>query len=340
MRIAVLLGGTSPERDVSVVSGVTIARALEESGHEVVAIDCAMGAKEVDFHQVDVAHLIQLTPSQVEQHRLEWNRNLLQTLQYLLKENFDVVFNALHGGYGENGQVQAIMDILEIPYTGSDYMASMLGMNKHLAKLVFQSRGVPTSPWLYFTSPQQVDVEKILELGLPVVVKPNDQGSTVGLTVVRKREEIHAAVTEAFRYSTSILVEKYIPGKEITAAILGNEPLPLIEIKPRSGLYDYAAKYQHGLTEYEVPAKLPAELTRQIQEKSLEAYLSLGCRDYGRVDLRLQEDGQFFCLEVNTLPGMTPTSLVPKAAKAVGISFPELVDRIAKMAWQRAQKSK
>ncbi len=332
MKIGVLLGGTSAERDVSLVSGIAVARALEEVGHTVQAIDCAYGKRIIDFHTMGDSGIIRLNPSEIERKKKELDRNIFNTIHYLMKEKVEVVFNALHGGYGEDGRISALLEMAGIPYTGSGPLASALGIDKHLSKVLFRASHIPTAEWITLSSPDEADSGKVESLGFPLVVKPNNQGSTVGLTIIQNRKALLPALEKAFQYSQKAVVEEYIPGREITVAVLGEEPLPVIEIIPQGGFYDYEAKYQTGKTSYEVPAKLPPELTVSIQQASLEAFRSLGCRGYGRVDLRLRDDNRFFCLEVNTLPGLTPTSLVPKAAKAVGISFNELVERIVDLA--------
>ncbi len=335
MNMAVLLGGTSAERDVSLVTGIAVARALRTMGHHVRAIDCAYGDREIDIQNVDVEHIISQTPSEMKQQQGQLNRNILATVQFLLNQSFDLVFIALHGGYGENGQLQALLELVQIPFVGSGSLASALGMNKHLSKLLFRSQNVPTAPWVLVRQGQGLPFEEIQALGFPLVVKPNDQGSTVGLSIVHGREELSGALARAFRYGPDVLVEKYIPGQEITAAILDGKALPLIEIVPHSGLYDYEAKYQKGKTDYRVPAPLSREITQNIQQAAERAFAALGCADYARVDFRLQENGQFFCLEVNTLPGMTPTSLVPKAAAVVGLSFNQLIETLVQTAFRR-----
>lgn len=334
MKIAVLLGGTSAERDVSLSTGIAIARALKENGHEVQAIDCAYGAKPVDFLGADTGQIIRVTPSEIEKEKPALDRNIFAAVEYLIREKIEVVFNALHGGYGENGQLAALLYLAGIPYTGSGALASGLGMNKHLSKVIFQANGVPTAPWERLSRLEGVDSARLAARKLPLVVKPNEQGSTVGLSIVRQPGELNAALERAFQYGDAVLVEKYIPGRELTVSVLGGEALPIIEIIPESGFYDYEAKYQGGKTRYVVPAELPEELAAKIREAGAGAYRALGCSGYARVDFRLQDDGQFFCLEVNTLPGMTPTSLVPKAAKAVGIGFNELMERIIRLAME------
>lgn len=328
MKIAVLLGGTSAERDVSIKTGFAIACALQENGHEVQAIDCAYGSKKLDFEQ---PFIIDNHHSEIEKEKAALNRNIFRTVEYLTEEKFDIAFIALHGGYGENGKVQALLELIGIPYTGSDSLASAVGMDKHLSKLIFQSQQIATAPWFACEKGNTFSNEAFEELGFPLVVKPNAQGSTVGLSIVHSMQEIAAAFELAFQFDEKILVEKFVPGREITVTLLGNKALPIVEIIPKSGFYDYESKYQSGKTQYITPAELPEKLTADVQRSALNAYHALGCSGYARADYRLQEDGQFFCLEVNTLPGMTPTSLVPKAAKAKGIRFNNLVEKIIEL---------
>ena len=332
MKIAVLLGGTSAERDVSLVTGIEIARALRSNGHQVEAIDCAYGDRVLPDLDIPIEDIIRSTPSDYEQKHQELDRNVFRTIDYLLQAKFDVVYIALHGGYGENGQLQAMLEVAGIPFTGSGALASALGMDKHYSKVLFRNAGVPTAPWVTLSHPEEDFAPFIEQYSLPVVVKPNGQGSSVGLKIVSRAEELRDAIRFAFRHGNSVLLEQYIPGHEMTVAILNNEPLPVIEIIPDQGVYDYEHKYQKGKTRYVVPAEIPDKVTRKLQEYARRAYRELGCRHYARIDFRLTDEGEMYCLEVNTLPGMTPTSLVPKAARAVGIDFPELVERIVQMA--------
>jgi D-alanine-D-alanine ligase len=331
-KIAVLLGGTSAERDVSLVTGVEFAKVLHQKRYHVEAIDCAFGTKLINFLEFHRDKKISIIPPRFNTNKMNMNRNVLKTVNYLIKKKFDLIFIALHGGYGENGQLQALLDLCGIPYTGSGQLASGLGMNKHLSKTIFQEAGIPTPPWVHLTNPDQEINQIIKLLGLPLVVKPNDQGSTIGLSIVNQSNDLLKAIHLAFQHSKSVIVEKYIEGQEITASILDFIPLPLIEIIPQSGLYDYEHKYQPGKSQYIVPAPLPAKLTRQIQDYALMAFKTLDCRHYGRVDFRLSPDKKPFCLEINTLPGMTPTSLVPKAAHGIGLDFSELILKIFDLA--------
>ncbi len=338
MKVAVVLGGTSAERDVSLVTGLAVARAIRNLNYPVTAVDCAYGDRVIEGLDGAADAVISESPSEIENRRRELDGNLFKTVAFLKSGQFDVVFNALHGGYGENGQFQAFLEVAGIPFTGSGSLASGIGMHKHYCKILFRAAGIPTADWHFLQNNAEPALELMDSLTLPVVVKPNEQGSTVGLTIVKNRGQILEAVHLAYRYSKSVIIENYIAGRELTVGILLDKALPVIEIIPQSGFYDYESKYQSGKTRYEVPANIPEDVTKGLQEMALKAYHVLGCRDYARVDFRLQPDGRFFCLEVNTLPGMTSTSLVPKAAAAIGIGFEELVDRILTSAWERARR--
>ncbi len=336
LKIAVLLGGTSAERDVSLVSGVEVAKALQSKGHTVEAIDCAFGNRLVQNWNQGSAEIIHVEPSEIEAQKAQLDRNIFKTVDYISRNEFDLVFLALHGGYGENGQLQALLDLAGVPYAGCGYEASVLAMDKHFSKIMFEKAGVPTAPWVLLQSPDEFRPEMLEPIGFPVVVKPNDQGSTVGLTIADSLQMVPEAVKLAFRYSKTVMLEKFIPGRELTVPVLGDQALPVIEIIPEHGIYDYECKYQSGKSRYVVPAKLPDHLTQKVSQYALKAFRELRCRDYARIDFRLFENSdRLFCLEVNSLPGMTPTSLVPKSAKATGLDFPELVEKIARFAIER-----
>jgi len=294
LKVAVLMGGPSSEREVSLNTGNAMVEACKQNGFETIPIE---------FEEDILTHL--------------------STLQ-----NADVVLMALHGGIGENGRIQGMFESLGICFTGSDALSSAMCMDKHISKLLAEDVGIDTPKWRRIKKGNKINNV----IGYPCVVKPNSEGSTVGLTIVDSEEELDAAVDLAFTYDDEILIEKYIAGKEITCSIVGNDVLPLIEIKPSHDLYDYECKYTKGLTEYICPTELNKEITESIQKTSLDVYKLLKCRHYGRVDFRLDNDGKHWFLEVNTLPGMTDTSLVPKAAKAVGMSFKELIRSIIEQA--------
>ena len=241
----------------------------------------------------------------------------------------DVLFLALHGGAGEGGTLQAILDVIGVPYTGSGQLASALAMDKDLSKRLFRAAGVPVPAW--FMAPVTPEDVKT-GLGWPVIVKPSKQGSSVGLTLVRKPPDLAAAVQLAARYDDEVMVEQFIPGRELTVGVLGEVPLPVGEIVPKHELFDYESKYTPGMSEETFPAKIATRLARQLQEYALTAHRALKLGGYSRVDFRVSPDDDIFCLEANSLPGMTRTSLYPQAALAAGIDFPEMCERICKLA--------
>jgi D-alanine-D-alanine ligase len=324
-KVALLVGGTSPERKVSKMSGEGIYKALLSLQYPTVLVDPAYGKNqppqtEMFFSQHDYAETS--------------NRNCVEAINSELFDDVEVVFSAMHGKWAEDGTMQSLLELRGLKYTGSKVLASALAMDKALSKTIFKEAEVNTANWLVVTN--QIKNDKKLrkrivsEIGLPCVIKSNDQGSTFGLTIVKEENKIEEAVQLALTFSDKALIEEYIPGREITVAILGKEALPVLEIIPKDGFYDYERKYTPGMCDYIVPADIPDEVFKTIQEQALIAFNSLGCESYGRVDFRLNENSESFCLEVNTLPGMTSTSLVPKMAKAIGISFEELIERIIK----------
>jgi len=329
------MGGTSAERDVSLITGQEIAAALRQSDHQVLAIDCAYGDLLIKDLNKEMNEVIRPEHSDFEDRKRELDRNLFKTIDFLHTQKIDVVFVALHGGYGENGQLQALLDLAGIPYTGSDSLSSAVGMDKYISKTLFKQVDIPVPDSVKLDS-LKYSQQPLETLGFPLVVKPNNQGSTVGLSIVKDANHLNSAIETAFKYSKSVLAEKFISGKEVTVAILDQQALPVIEIIPEHGIYDYECKYQTGKSKYIVPAELDPKITQQLQDLALKAFKVLGCRHYARVDFRLSDQGIPYCLEVNTLPGMTSTSLVPKAAKAIGIQFPELISRIVQLAISQA----
>lgn len=295
MVIIVLMGGVSSEKEISLLTGQAVLAACRRLGHR--ADPC--------YYDGDLESL----PSRVKE--------------------CDVVFTALHGGDGENGMVQAVLDRAQIRYTGSGPEASSLAMDKRRTKELLAKKDLPTPPWISLgITDRNVRDLPAKRFGFPVVVKPNAEGSTVGLSIVRKAADFEMAVKLAFEFGEEIVVEQYIPGRELTVGILGDTPLPIIEIKPKHDVYDYACKYTAGMTEYFCPAPLEERLTKAIQVCTSKIVNLLRCRHYSRVDFRLDPSDRFWCLEVNTLPGMTATSLVPKAAAAAGMPFDEMIRKI------------
>ena len=338
MRVAVLLGGDSPERDVSLASGAAVLRALRARGHEAAAVDPALPAGS--DAEPRAAKIGERPPDEIAPLPSG------QTLAWLNAPQLrsaEVVFIALHGGAGEDGTIQALLETAGVAYTGSGILASALAMNKDRSKALFREALVGTAPHLLVDVSSEADragapASVARALGYPVVVKPNCQGSSVGFSFVERAEDLDAALRLAGRFPGGCIVERYVPGREITAAILEGEALPLVEIIPEGGFYDYKRKYTKGTSRYTAPAALDARTTERIQREAALAYRALACRDYARVDFRLSEGGDPSCLEVNTLPGMTELSLVPMAAKAAGIVFEGLVERIAGAAAARKKQ--
>ena len=336
MKITVLMGGTSAERDVSIASSLRVAEALRTRGHEVVTLDTARGPLTEKEEKALLAkgNPVQKEPPSQDELAKMASQTLPQMLRALpsLKEA-DVVFLGLHGGYGEDGSIQALLDMAGIAYTGSGHLASALAMDKDLSKHLFRRAGVPTANWVMARRDASAD-DQLGRLGasMPVVVKPSKQGSTVGLSVVKRREDLAAAITEAFRYDDEVMIEQFVAGRELTVGILGDEALPVGEIIPKHEIYDYECKYTPGMAEEVFPAQIPSDRAREAQDLARRAFQALKLRGCARIDFRMTEDGSLFCLEANTLPGMTATSLIPQGAAAAGIPFPELCERIALLA--------
>jgi D-alanine-D-alanine ligase len=336
MRITVLTGGTSSERDVSLASGLRIAEALRSRGHAVKVVDTAKGPLTEEGERALLAERVvkQQPPTPEELARMS-AESLAETAARLPKRgDCDVAFLALHGGRGEDGTIQALLDLAGVPYTGSGHLASALAMDKDLAKHLMRAHQVQTANWIMANDPHDPPTADEVErtLGLPVIVKPSKQGSTVGLSLVKQRSELMDAIGEAFQHDDEVMIEQFIPGRELTASILGGEPLPVGEIIPKKEIYDYECKYTAGMAEEIFPAALTAEVTAAVQAQAKRAFAALKLSGCARIDFRMTADGELYCLEANTLPGMTATSLVPQAAAAAGISFPELCERIAMLA--------
>jgi D-alanine-D-alanine ligase len=334
LRITVLMGGTSSERDVSLASGIRVAEALRSRGHEVRAVDPARGEIGMDEQRALAAGTVVQTapPSQDALRRMA--REALPRMASTLPRagETDVVFLGLHGGTGEDGTIQAMLDLTGVPYTGSGHLASALAMDKDLSKQLFRQAGVTTADWLM--APARAD-DVGARLGYPVIVKPSKQGSTVGLSIVRGPDELQAAVDEASNFDDEVMIEAFIAGRELTVGILGGDALPVGEIIPKHEIYDYECKYTPGMADERFPAELTSAETTRIQQEARAAFKALKLGGYARIDFRMSHDGRFYCLEANTLPGMTQTSLIPQAAAAAGISFPELCERVVRLAMAR-----
>jgi len=330
LEIAVLMGGTSAERDVSLASGIRITKALRERGHRVTAVDTVNGVlSPADEQRLLSAGGVKTAPPDTKALQ-RMNAAMQATLKSL--PGADVLFLALHGGQGEDGTLQALLDLTGVPYTGSGHLASALAMDKDLAKHLFREAGVPTADWLMAPA----SVEQVRDtLGFPVVVKPSKQGSTVGLSIVKTPDQLAPAIATAFEHDDEVMIERFIPGRELTVGILGDMVLPVGEIISKNEIYDYEAKYTPGMAVEEFPAKLTVEEAAAVQQLAKKAFDALKLAGCARIDFRMSSDGTFYCLEANTLPGMTQTSLIPQAAAAAGITFPELCERIAELAIHR-----
>ncbi len=336
MKICVLLGGTSAEREISLLSGYGMARALANRGYEVTLLDPVTSdhAMQIDEFQATPASVH--PPSREELGKYGEGGTMLENLMSDSVREADVIVLGLHGVPGEDGLVQSVLELLGKCYTGSDSRSSALCIDKHYTKIILESVGIEVPKGIIVSKsahPQERHAAWALanaEFGVPMVIKPNDQGSTVGLTIVKDDSEdaFQRGVELALEYSGKALIEEFIEGRELTVGILGNEALPIVEITTEGGFYDYHHKYTTGMSFHVCPADLPSDITDGIQAAALRAFEACGCRGYGRVDFRLRPDGKFFCLEINTLPGMTELSLLPDAAKAAGISFDELCERI------------
>jgi D-alanine-D-alanine ligase len=297
-KIGVLMGGLSSEREVSLASGTAVLKALVDKGYDAVAIDIGRDAAE-----------------------------------QVRKANIEIAFNALHGKFGEDGAIQGLLEIMGIPCTGSGTLASAMGMNKIISKTLFRAYGLPVGPFMVISREDREALKTAeREIGYPLVVKPSSEGSSVGVSLVHASEGFEPAAKLAFRYDPEILVEKYIKGMEVQVGILGELALGAIEIVPKDAFYSYKAKYEKGGSEHFFPARVPDEVYRRTLDAGLLAHRALGCRGYSRVDFIIDNDGVPYILEVNTLPGMTATSLLPEIAQGAGIPFPSLVEEILRLA--------
>lgn len=333
MKVVVLLGGTSAERDVSIATGSQVIKALRSRGHDVSAVDPAVGLLDPEEERQMLETGVAAEPPRESTLARMSHAPLLRLTTSGGLNGFDVIFMGLHGGSGEDGRLQAVLELADLPFTGSNHVSSALAMDKDLSKKVFREAGIPTADWAM--APCDLD-EVARDFGFPLVAKANKQGSTVGLTIVKERAALEGAIAAAYEHDDEVLLERFIPGREITVGILGGKALAVGEIIPQlSDIFDYQSKYQNGGALEIFPADLPTETSVRIQELGLRVHQALKLRGYSRVDFRLTAEGDAYCLEANTLPGLTAASLLPKSADAVGIPFPELCERICLLAIER-----
>ncbi len=330
MRVTVLTGGTSAERDVAIATAVQVIGALRSRGHEVAVVDTARGYIPESDEPGVLSGSVGVAPPSIDQlHQLERGLLLSGLGNLPVVRRADVLFLALHGGRGEDGTIQTLLEMVGVPYTGSGRLGSAMAMDKDISKRLFRLAGVATADWVMAPASRE---EVGRKFGWPVVVKASKQGSSVGLTVVKRPEEYDEAVALAGRYDDEVMIERFVPGRELTVGILEGRALAVGEIIPRHEIFDYECKYTPGMSQEIFPADLPDSVTVECGRLSLLAHEALKLGGYSRVDFRLTPEGQVFCLEVNTLPGLTATSLLPQSARAVGIEFPELCERICRAA--------
>jgi len=350
MKIVILAGGLSPERDVSLTSGSLIANALREAGHHVLLLDVYEGIPSFDSSNIEYLFedaggtpysysVPDVEPDLDEIKKRNNNGDSLIGPHVLeICKHADIVFLALHGAMGENGQIQAVFDVMGIRYTGTGYIGSLLAMDKDISKKMMQQAGVPTAEWSVFTGDSLDPQNVINRVGLPCVVKPCSCGSSIGISMADTYEELKAAIAAAKKIEPMVLVEKRISGREFSVGVLGGRALPVIEIIPDEGFYDYRNKYQKGRTKEICPAQLSDAETGRVQALALKVHEVLRLGTYSRIDFILnEENGEFVCLEANTLPGMTPTSLIPQEALADGISYMELCNLIVQLSLNKCR---
>ncbi len=351
MKIVVLAGGLSTERDVSLSSGAGICRTLRENGHDAFLLDVYLGFPYDENRLEDVftlpgagleiADSIKTTEpdlAAIKASREDQSDCFLGPNVVAICRMADIVFMGLHGDVGENGKLQATFDILGIRYTGPNYLGSALAMDKGVAKQIFKDAGVPTPKGIALSKNAKDTPLKNLGLSLPVVVKPCSGGSSIGVYIVETEEAYQDALAKSFCYEDEVVIEQYVKGREFAVGILDGKALPVIEIIPKTGFFDYANKYQSGCTEEICPAPIPEETAKRMQAATELAFKALKLDVYSRADFLLAEKGDIYCLEVNTLPGMTAASLLPKEAKAAGISYSELCEWIISKSLERYQK--
>lgn len=336
MKIVVLAGGISTEREISIVSGTMVCKALRSKGNRSILVDVFCGtdldesglkgafSKEYDVDAA--AAYIRSFDTMLE--KMKSRRSFFGPNVLDLCLEADAVFMALHGSNGEDGKIQAAFELMGIPYTGSSYLGSALAMDKDMTKQLFRENGVPTPHGIVLRKGDKVKRSSENGVGLPCVVKPACGGSSVGVSIPRTEKAYREAVEDAFSYEDVLVVEQYVSGREFSCGIVDGEAYPVIEIAPLHGFYDYTNKYKAGSTVETCPADIPKALSEKIQKASLAAYHALHLNSYGRIDVMMDEDENVYCLEANTLPGMTPTSLLPQEAAALGIDFPSLCEKL------------
>lgn len=353
MKIVVLAGGLSTERDVSFKTGDMVAKALRENGHQVIVLDVFMGYsdKKEDITgifdrseevSVKVEGIPEVAPdlAKVKASRKDQSDNFFGPNVIEICQEADIVFMALHGQNGENGKIQAVFDLFGVKYTGTGYLGSALAMDKGMAKKLFEHSHIPCPKGAAMKKENRTDDVETLGISLPCVVKPCCGGSSIGVSIAHTKEEFKAALDEAFRWENELIIEEYVEGREFSVGVIDFKALPVIEIAPVVGFYDYKNKYKAGSAVETCPADLPEEVSTKMQYYAEQVARVLGLDTYSRTDFLLNKKNEIFCLEANTLPGMTPTSLLPQEANVVGMNFNQLCEKLIEISLRKYEQNK
>ncbi|MEZ4357706.1 MAG: D-alanine--D-alanine ligase [Eubacteriales bacterium] len=349
MNVVVLAGGLSTERDVSISSGSLICAALKRAGHNAILVDVFLGTENLNSSIEDVFKRgdellktdIGTEVPDIETIKATRGESIfgdIGTNVIELCKAADIVYMGLHGENGENGRLQALFDVIKVKYTGTGYLGSALAMNKALTKQLLLANGVLTAAGIVITNKDKDSISIIGGIKMPCIIKPCSGGSSIGISIARNKDELNRAIDEAFKYENEVLIEEYIEGREFSVGILGDKVLPIIEIIPNEGFYDYSHKYQKGWTKEVCPADLDDVTAKNMQDAACKVNKVLKLEVYSRIDFILDKDNNIYCLEANTLPGMTPTSLLPQEALNIGISYEELCEEIIKLSLLKNQE--
>ncbi len=336
LKIAVLMGGRTPEYEISIISGQSVTKALEEKGHIVLPIIVSRDGQIWKSIDPDVLYKLPnpLLLKGTNKEIISTKTKSLESPTSIKHQGVDVIFPAMHGPFGEDGTIQGLLDVLDIPYIGSGVLASAIGMNKYVFRKILNGSGIQFPKFIALKkNDDHQNFKKILG-NMPYFVKPNSQGSSVGASLVTKASDLKAAISKALQYGDTVLIDEYIKGTELTCGVIGNdelEALPVVEIVTESDFFDYNAKYTTSTTQEIVPARISPELTKKVQELAKRVYLEIGARGFARVDFILRNN-ELYVLEINTIPGLTPMSLMPKAAKVAGYSYSDLVEKVVELA--------
>lgn len=343
MNIVVLAGGNSTEREVSISSGQGVCQALRERNHKAILVDAYFGKESMDgelfsekYDTEQVAAWMRSQSSSLEKvmktRKEFFGPNVLEICQ-----KADIVFLALHGANGEDGKVQSVLDLMGVKYTGCGPLSSGMAMDKGITKMVFEAKGIPTPKGMTLEKNDCSSYLSDYGMDFPVIVKPCCGGSSVGVCIAHNQQEYKAALMEAFSYENQVVVEQFITGREFSVAVVDGKAYPVIEIAPLEGFYDYKNKYSAGSCVETCPADLSASLTKEMQMYAEKGYEALNLQAYARLDFLMEEDGSMYCLEANTLPGMTPTSLIPQEASVIGINYPQLCEKLIEVSLKKYQ---